>query len=86
MKGTEQEKNILKEKIRQWYKYCEEYYGISGRYIDSFYSPENDTLTIIFEESHELRYAIIESATFYRIDEIYTIWSSPECTWHHFVK
>jgi hypothetical protein len=85
MKGTEQEKNILKEKITQWYTHCEEDYAISGRYIDSFYSPQNDTLTIIFEESQTLRYAIIESATFYRIDEIYNIRASPECVWKHMI-
>lgn len=79
MKGTEQ------EKITQWYKHCEEDYGISGRYIDSIYNIYDETLTIIFEESHTLRYAVIEFATFYDIDEIYGIWSSPECVWKHMI-
>lgn len=81
MKFTKQEGNVLKEKITKWYQTCEEDYGISGGYIGSHYDPQTDILTIIFEESHELRYAVINSASFYTINGIYNIWSSPECVW-----
>lgn len=85
MKFTQEEKQKLSSKITKWYRDCFEDYGITGRYIDCLYDERKDE-GIIFEEGGELLYVLIEVLSAYDIDTIYAIWSSPECTWHHFVK
>lgn len=86
MKFTQEEKQKLSSKITKWYRDCFEDYGVTGRYIDCLYDERKDEGIIIFEEEGELLYVFIEVPSAYTVDEIYRIWSSPECIWHNFAK
>lgn len=84
MKFTKQEEVILASHITEWSKNVALDYGIYGNYITSFHNVYADEFYIIFEESGKARYAIIECASSYDVEDIYKIWSSPECIWFHF--